>query len=84
MYGEPDVIYSMLEQNLIVSGVTLAVNIFRLPNTGWTLEIADEFGYSTRWDDEFETDEEALRMALEAIDAGSIELFLGNRIPAAA
>lgn len=41
-------------------GVTVTLCIYRLEHTKWTLEVVDAEGTSTVWDDEFETDDDAL------------------------
>ena len=39
--------------------MTVDVQIYRLENSKWALEVIDSEGASTVWDDQFETDEAA-------------------------
>ena len=48
-----------------------------MPDTGWTLEVVDVYNNSTVWDDVFATDTEALRVALEELEADGIEAYIG-------
>jgi uncharacterized protein len=40
--------------------VTIELCIYRLQHSKWTLEVVDAEGTSTVWDEEFETDDDAL------------------------
>ncbi|MEZ5643631.1 MAG: hypothetical protein R3E99_00445 [Burkholderiaceae bacterium] len=51
--------------------------IYRMPNTGWTLEV-DDLNNSTVWDGEFATDQEALVTAMAEINAEGIEAFIAS------
>jgi hypothetical protein len=54
------------------------VDIYRGPDTGWTLEVVDKFNNSTVWDDLFATDQEALDEALRTIQDEGIESLVGK------
>jgi hypothetical protein len=54
---------------------TLQINIFG--DGGWLLEVLDEFGNSTAWDDSFFSDQAALDEALETICKEGIENLIG-------
>ena len=57
--------------------MTVEVHIFRLAGEDdWTLEIVDQDGGSTVWNEFFDTDAEALDVALKAIDKHGISAFL--------
>ncbi len=60
MTEEIELIYSPLQQTYTKDGETVDIQIYRSPDSGWTLEVVDKFGNSTVWDAEFETDQEAL------------------------
>lgn len=51
--------------------------IYRLPDTGWTLEVVDQYGNSTVWDGEFSTDQEALNQFLEDLKQDGIDALIG-------
>lgn len=76
MYDENDLIYSPLQQRLNENGRWVEIHIYRMPNSGWTLEVLDDKGASTVWDGEFRSDQEALAQALESINAVSIADFI--------
>lgn len=53
----PDIIRSPLCQSFTQDGVTVQVEIYRLKDSeGWTLELVDEVGGSTVWEETFATD----------------------------
>ncbi|MBE9173995.1 hypothetical protein IQ216_13230 [Cyanobium sp. LEGE 06143] len=65
MEDDFEVEMSSLCQKLTADGKTVEVEIYRGDKGGWLLEVVDEFGTSTVWDDEFDTD----RAALEEVQA---------------
>ena len=48
-----------------------------MPDTGWNVQVVDTFGNSTVWDDEFESDKEALQFVLAEIERDGIDEFIG-------
>lgn len=78
MYDESDLIQSPLSQTYQDKGRKVEIHIYRLPDTGWTLEVVDEHNNSTVWDGEFDTDQEALDTALADIKAEGIEAFIAR------
>lgn len=78
MYDEHDLIYSPLQQTYQAGGRQVDICIYRMPDTGWTLEVVDEHNNSTIWDDLFETDKEALAAALQDLNKDGIDAFIGN------
>lgn len=79
MYDERDLIDSPLSQTCEVDGHSVDIQIYRLPGTGWTLEVVDEHNNSTVWEGEFETDQAALETALADIKSEGIEAFIGRK-----
>jgi hypothetical protein len=79
MNDEDDLIYSDLQTTFSSDGHTLEINIYRLPETDWVLELVDEFNNSTVWDDSFATDEAALSAALQAIQEEGITAFVNQK-----
>ncbi|GAA5139965.1 hypothetical protein [Alloalcanivorax gelatiniphagus] len=67
---------SPLSQYLSADGKTVKVEICRGDDGGWNLEIIDEFGTSTIWDDEFKTEAAALEEAKKTIHDEGIELLI--------
>lgn len=68
---------SPLCQDLTDSGKSVRVDIYRGDTGGWILEVVDEFGNSTVWDDEFDTDAAALDEAKATIRDEGIDSLIG-------
>ena len=77
MSKDPEIIYSPLQQRLTRDGKTVEVNIYRIPTSRWNLEVVDEHGNSTVWQDEFDTDQDAFDQLLQEIDADGIDALIG-------
>ena len=71
-----DFIDSPLTRIHSAEGHTLRIQIYRGPGEPWILEIVDELGTSTVWEDGFDTDTAALQAALLAIETEGIHTFL--------
>jgi uncharacterized protein len=71
-----ELIHSPLTQTHSADGHTLRIQIYRSPGNPWMLEIEDEQGTSTVWDDGFDTDTAALQAAFEAIEAEGAHSFV--------
>ena len=69
---------SPLTQSISQNGHTVQVDIYRGDHGGWILEIVDAANNSTLWEDEFESDQDALDEAKAAIDEEGIEAFIGS------
>lgn len=78
MPDENDLIYSPLQQHYTSEGKTVEVCIYRLPDTGWTLEVVDQYDNSTVWDGEFETDQDAFDLFLAELEEEGIEAMIGR------
>ena len=68
---------SPLCRSVTANGHTVRLEIYRGPDTDWTLEAVDEFNNSTVWDDLFATDQAALDEALRTIQDEGIESLIG-------
>ena len=68
---------SPLRQKISASGKTVEVQIYRGGGSDWHLEVVDEFGNSTVWDDQFKSDQEALDEAKSTIKDEGIESLIG-------
>ena len=77
MYDENDLIFSPLQQYYTAAGKTVEVCIYRFPDTGWTLEVVDEFNNSIVYDGEFSSDQEAWDLFLQEVQAEGIESMIG-------
>jgi hypothetical protein len=81
---DPNIIYSGLSQTITVEGHKLRVDIYKLESDPhWQLEVIDEEGTSTVWDDPFDTDQLALDEALRTRDEEGLSGFRdsGNIVP---
>ena len=77
MQEEFEIEDSKLSQKVSRDGMTVEVLIYRgKDDSGWMLEVVDQEGGSTVWDDLFPTDEEALAEAMHTIETEGIACFL--------
>jgi uncharacterized protein len=71
-------IVSPLSQRIARDGTAVEVEIYGDGKGAWLLEVVDEFGNSTVWDDSFTTDSAALAEALNVIDSEGIAAVIGS------
>lgn len=64
---DPKIITSPLSGPFTEGDMTVDVQIYRLEDTQWTLEVVDGEGTSTVWDDQFETAAEAKAEFLRSV-----------------
>lgn len=76
MTDDMEIIHSPLTQTYSADGHTLRIDIYRSTDSLWILEVVDEQGTSTVWDDPFETDRAALEAAFLAIEENGIASFV--------
>ena len=76
--ADPDepITHSPLSQSVTRDGKTVLIEIYEDGEGGWLLEVIDEYGTSSVWDDPFATDEEALADALKTIDEDGIDSLI--------
>jgi hypothetical protein len=76
------IIYSALSRTVREGGTEVRIDIYRLETTDWSLEVVDETGASTVWDELFPTDQAALDEAMKTIREEGIRTFLtgGRRV----
>jgi len=73
---DDELISSPLEREVSRDGVTVSICIYRgIAENGWILEVVDQEGGSTVWDDRFPTDKAALDEALRTIENEGIASF---------
>ncbi len=79
---DPQLIISSRSGVFLVDGVRLEVNIVCLEGEKeWTLEVVNEQGTSTVWDDPFENDAEAWAAFEEAVDQEGVGIFFSEAEP---
>jgi len=78
MTEDIDIIHSPLEQTYSAGGHSVDIHIYRCSDTQWSLEVVDERGTSTVWDDQFKTDKLALEEAFMAIETEGIGSFIAK------
>ena len=78
MEAERDPVHSQLSQRVVRGETAVEIEIYEDGRGGWLLEVVDEFGNSTVWDDSFPTDSAALAEALNAIDTEGIVSLVGS------
>ncbi len=70
-------VHSPLSQRLSRDGTTVEIQIYDDGQGRWILEVVDEFGNSTVWDESFQTDKAALAEVLNTIDTEGIASVIG-------
>ncbi len=78
MTEEIELIYSPLQRSIVKEGQTIQVKIYKSADSGWFLEVVDEFDNSTCWDDQFLSDQDALDEILKAVEEEGINAFVGR------
>ncbi len=73
MEDDYPLIMSPLCQSITDKGHTFRIEIYRGPDSDWTLEVVDSCNYSTVWDDLFPTDQSALDEALRTVREEGIQ-----------
>ena len=78
MDDEYELVHSPLSRSITRDGVTVEVRIYRCKDDDdeWSLEVVDQEGASTVWDEPFETDNAALDEVLQTIEKEGIGTFL--------
>lgn len=71
------IIDSPLNRTISRDGRSVEVEIYRAENEDWILEVVDQHGNSTVWDDRFPTDQSALDEAMRTIDEQGIDAVIG-------
>jgi uncharacterized protein len=76
MTEDIDLIHSPLEQTYSADGHSVRIQIYSSADSQWVLEVVDERGTSTVWNDLFETDKQALEEAFMSIETEGIASFI--------
>ena len=77
MNDDYEVKMSPLSQRKEIEGKAIEVQIYEDDDGGWLLEVVDEFGNSTVWDDSFETDVEAMNELEKTIREDGVGSLIG-------
>ena len=73
----PDITHSDLCRIVTRDDVTVTVEIYRLgQDRRWVLEVVNQHGTATLWDDPFDTEQEALDVFEQTLEVEGIETFL--------
>lgn len=75
--------YASLSGRVTREGVAVDVKIYRFADTDdpWQLEVVDEKDWSTVWDEQFPTPEDAYRAFYAAADEEGMASFVGDSGP---
>jgi len=79
MEDDPDIKKSALCQSVTRDGKTVQIEIFEDGENGWLLEVEDQYGNSTVWDDPFDTEQEAFDEVMSTIDEEGIDVLIGPK-----
>jgi hypothetical protein len=74
--GDPEIIFSRYNGMLTRDGITIEVNICRLADSKWSLEVVDRDNNSIVWDGEFDTEEDAYDELIRSIDEEGMDGIL--------
>jgi hypothetical protein len=77
MNDEYEIKMSPLCQEISSGGNTVKVEIYDDGEDGWILEVVDEHGNSTVWDDPFPTDAAALTEVKKTMMKEGIQVLIG-------
>jgi hypothetical protein len=73
---DPNIVLSGLSQKIMVEGHEFQIEIYRLEvDPTWTLEVVDEDGTSTVWDDTFDSDQAAMDELMRTIKKEGLSAF---------
>jgi len=75
---EHDLIYSEYCQSVSKEGKTVRVQIYSSGRDDWILEVVDDRGTSTVWDEPFTTDDEAYREFQRTLQEEGIDAMIGT------
>lgn len=73
---DPEIITSRHNGMLTRDGITVEVNICRLADSKWSLEVVDRDNNSIVWDGEFDTDDEAYGELMDCIEEEGLDGIL--------
>jgi uncharacterized protein len=68
--------HSPLCRTVTEGDFSINILIYKDGNYGWILEVEDEYGCSTLWDEPFFTDQAALDEAMKTIEEDGVSSFI--------
>lgn len=79
---DPNIIHSGLSLTISEQGIRVELAIFRLEHDpNWALEVINESGTSTVWEEVFQTDEAAYEEFRRTVNEEGMLTFLDNVLP---
>ena len=75
--SQDDIIMSELCETIVRMGKTIDIKIFSDDKDGWLLEVVDQYGNSSVWDESFPTDMAAYNEVVEVIHTEGIDALIG-------
>lgn len=79
--SEIELIYSKHCQSISSAGKTVQLEIYGTGKNDWMLEVVDEYGNSTCWDEPFDSDEAAYKEFERTLSEEGIEALIGEPSP---
>lgn len=77
--ADPNLVSSGLSKTVTIEGHKFRIEIYKLESDPtWSLEVVDEAGTSTVWDDQFESDLAAMNEVLRVIEEEGPRAFHDN------
>lgn len=74
--ADPNIVLSGMSDDVRVDGVPFRIDVYRLEDDrAWTVEVIDENGTSSVWDETFATEKAAFNFALAEIRSEGGEAF---------
>lgn len=79
---EPNLVTSGKSTKIVIDGIPFDISVYRLEtDAGWTLEVVDNQNTSHVWDDQFDSDADAVDVAIRTIEAEGAAAFMrGNNV----
>lgn len=75
--NDPEIIHSGLSGVITRDGITVRVDIYRLAHEQeWHLDVVNELGTSTVWDEPFDSEADAMAAFEQAVADEGMETFL--------
>lgn len=80
MEDDPKIIYSGHCTRFVRDGVVVNLQIYRLEDTDWSLEVVNSANTSIVWDDLFKTDDEAFAEFMRTVKEEGMIAFAEKKV----
>jgi hypothetical protein len=80
MEDDPKIIYSGHCTRFVRDGVAVDLQIYRLEDTDWSLEVVNSANTSIVWDDLFKTDDEAFAEFMRTVNEEGMIAFAEKEV----